>query len=339
MKDCDLVTADERGLRCARGSFHVDPWGATEQAVITHAHGDHLHAGSAVYHCSESAAPLVRARLPEGSRVVTHAWGEGFDLGDARVSLHPAGHIRGSAQVRIVVDGKVWVVTGDYKRAPDPTAEPFETLPCDGLVTEATFGLPVFRWEPPERVARDVLAMWDRNAAAGRATVLLCYALGKAQRILAELARLTDRAVWTHGAVETLTERYREAGVTMLPTRPVSETKRGHPFGGELVLAPPSARGTRWMKRFGDHEVAFASGWMRLRGPRRRRSLDRGFVMSDHADWPALLRTVRESGARRVLVTHGYAEPLARHLREQGLDAAAVRTRYEGEESAAEAGT
>lgn len=329
----DLVTADDRGLRCERGGFHVDPWGASDAAVVTHAHGDHLREGSRVYHCSEPAAALVRARLPDGARVVAHRWGEPFELGDARVSLHPAGHIRGSAQVRLEVDGRVWVVTGDYKRAADPTAEPFEVVPCDGLVTEATFGLPVFRWEPPERVAREILGWWDRNAAAGRASVLLCYALGKAQRVLAELSRLTDREVWTHGAVETLTERYREAGVRMLPTRPVSETERGHPFGGALVLAPPSVRTSRWMRRFGVHEVGFASGWMRLRGPRRRRSLDRGFVLSDHADWPALLRTVRESGARRVLVTHGYAEALARYLREQGLDAAAVRTRYEGEET------
>lgn len=327
----DLVTADERGLWCERGAFHVDPWEPAERAILTHGHGDHARAGSREYHCSESAAPVLRQRLGEEATIVTHRWGEHFELGDARVSLHPAGHVRGSAQLRIEVDGSVWVVTGDYKRAPDPTAEPFEPLRCDGIVTEATFALPIFRWQPPETVAEDILAFWDRNAAVGRTSVILCYALGKAQRILAELARLTDREVWVHGAIEGVTEAYRAAGVHMLPTRPVAETKRGRSFAGALVLAPPSARATRWMRRFGDHEVGFASGWMRLRGPRRRRSIDRGFVLSDHADWPDLLRTVRESGARRVLVTHGYTGVLARYLREQGLDAASLPTRFVGE--------
>jgi putative mRNA 3-end processing factor len=254
-------------------------------------------------------------------------------LGDTVVSFHPAGHILGSAQVRIESDGAVWVVTGDYKRQSDPTCAAFVPVPCGVLITEATFALPIYCWPDPEAVARDIVDWWHANRGAKRASVLFCYALGKAQRILAMLRAFTGDRVFVHGAVHGLTEIYRGAGVEMLPTTPVAETMRGKSFAGELVLAPEMAIGSTWMRRFGDHETAFASGWMRVRGNRRRRSFDRGFELSDHADWPALLRTVEESGARRVLATHGSSEPLARYLREsRGLDAGTIATRFSGTE-------
>jgi putative mRNA 3-end processing factor len=258
------------------------------------------------------------------------AYGERLALGDVTVSLHPAGHVLGSAQVRIEAVHQVWVVSGDYKRAPDPSCAPFEVVACDVFVTEATFGLPIYRWAEPARLAEEILEWWDTARAAGRPCVLFCYSLGKAQRILAELARLTDREVRAHGAVEAITELYRARGVPMLPTRRVGEEKRAA-FAGELVLAPPSAAGSVWMRRFAGAETGFASGWMRVRGTRRRKGHDRGFALSDHADWPALLRTVEETGARRVLVTHGYADELARYLRERGTDAAVLPAAYEGE--------
>jgi putative mRNA 3-end processing factor len=180
-------------------------------------------------------------------------------------------------------------------------------------------------------VAKDILRWWDANRAAGRSAVLFCYALGKAQRILAELARLTDRPAYVHGALNSLVEVYREAGVRMLPTHLVSEVEKGTSFAGALVLAPPSAGGSTWMRRFGEHESGFASGWMRVRGNRRRRGFDRGFVLSDHADWPDLLRTVADTRAERVLVTHGYTDPLSRYLRDLGVDAAPLATPFEGE--------
>jgi putative mRNA 3-end processing factor len=263
------------------------------------------------------------------------AYGEAFDLGGVRVSLHPAGHILGSAQVRVEGDGQVWVVTGDYKRQADPTCAGFEAVPCDVLVTEATFALPIYRWGPAEEAVREIWEWWMENAAEGQASVLFCYALGKAQRVLAELARFTDRLAYTHGAVEPLVADYRAAGVAMLPTRLVrDEERRKGEWAGDLILAPPSAAGTPWMRRFGtgpQFDTGFASGWMRVRGIRRRQGYDRGFVVSDHADWPGLLETIRESGAPRVLTTHGYSEALARHLREQGLEADVLLTPY-GEE-------
>ncbi len=327
----DLLTVTGSGLFCEAGGFHVDPWGPSETAVITHVHGDHLRPGARRYVCTAESLPFLRKRLGPEPEATALAYGERLSLGGVTVSLHAAGHVLGSAQVRVEAGEAVWVVSGDYKRAPDPTCAPFEPVPCDVFVTEATFALPIYRWAAPARTAEDILAWWDLNRAAGLASILFAYAMGKAPRILAELALLTDRPVTVHGAVEALVALYREAGVRMLPTRPVAEVSRGRSFAGELVLAPPSASGSVWRRRFGPHESALASGWMRVRGTRRRKGYDRGFALSDHADWPALLRTIEETGARRVLVTHGYADELSRYLRERGLDAASLPTPFEGE--------
>jgi len=330
----DLIISTPEGLFCPAGGFHVDPWGAAARAVVTHVHADHARPGSAAYLCTEASAPFLRRRLGEDAVVQAAAYGERMRIGDALVSFHPAGHVLGSAQVRIEADGQVWVVSGDYKRAPDPTSPAFEPVRADVFVTEATFALPIYRWPEPPTVAAEILAWWDRNREAGVASLLFCYAMGKAQRILAELGRLTDRTALVHGAVAEVTELYRLQGVTMLPTARVADMPARRSYAGELVLAPLSAGGTTWMRRFGERETAFASGWMRVRGTRRRKGYDRGFVLSDHADWPALLRTVEESGAERVLVTHGYTEELARFLRESGRPAEVLPTQFEGEADA-----
>jgi len=327
-----LITVTAEGLFCETGGFHIDPWLPVPRALVTHAHGDHARPGSAAYLCATDNAPLLRRRLADSVPVVQPMrYGERLRLGDAIVSFHPAGHVLGSAQIRVEGGGEVWVASGDYKRVSDPTCAAFEPVPCDVFITEATFALPVYRWPSTASVARDILAWWDDNRAAERPAVLFCYALGKAQRILAELATLTDRAVYVHGAVAGITGLYRDAGVPMLPTIAVGDTAPRRTFAGELILAPESAIGSPWMRRFADAETAFASGWMQLRGARRRRALDRGFVLSDHADWDALLLTIRETGARRVLTTHGYSEVLARYLRESGIAAEPVVTRFEGE--------
>jgi putative mRNA 3-end processing factor len=319
------------GLYCPAGDFYVDPWRPVPRAVITHAHGDHARIGSGEYHATGDCLPLLRWRLG-GQRFTGHAHGAAFDLGGARVSLHPAGHILGSAQVRVETDAGVWVVSGDYKRDPDPTCPPFEVVPCEVFITEATFGLPVYRWRPASDVAREILDWWDQARAEGRTAVLFCYALGKAQRLLAELAALTDRRALVHGAMVAPNAIYRDAGARLLPAEPVVEQARGVDFAGELVLAPPSAAGSPWMRRFARPTTGFASGWMRLRGNRRRGNHDRGFVVSDHADWPSLLRTIDETGARRVLATHGNTDAIVRRLREHGVDAHTLRTEFGGED-------
>ena len=318
------------GLYCPAGDFHIDPSRPVARAVITHGHGDHARMGMGCYHVVDAGLPILRWRLGEQDYRV-HAHAERFGIGDATVSFHPAGHVLGSTQVRIEAGGQTWVLSGDYKRDPDPTCLPFEVVPCDVFVTEATFGLPVYRWPAAREVARDILAWREECEANGEAALLYCYALGKAQRILAELGALGDRPAWVHGAIDAGVQVYRAAGVAMLDTRRVADEPRGADFAGELVIAPPSAAGSPWVRRFRRAQQGFASGWMRLRGNRRRRNLDRGFVVSDHADWPSLLRTVRETGARRVIATHGDTDALVRVLRESGVDAGVFSTGY-GEE-------
>jgi putative mRNA 3-end processing factor len=327
----DLITLTPEGLYCPVGDFHVDPWRPVERALITHAHGDHARRGSHRYHAPGSGLGLLRRRLGPEAIIDGHGFGEPLAFGGARVSFHPAGHVLGSAQVRIEAEGEVWVISGDYKRDPDPSCEPYEVVPCEVFITEATFALPIYRWDPVDRVIDALLGWWDANAAAGRASVLFCYALGKAQRVLAEIGRRTLRPVFVHGAVDALLDVYRREGVALAPTAPVGARVKGESFAGELIVAPPSAFGSPWMRRFGDASTAFASGWMRVRGNRRRRGFERGFVLSDHVDWPGLLRTIEETGARRVLATHGYSATLARYLRETGLAAEALETRFEGE--------
>lgn len=320
-----LLQLRPQGLYCPAGDFYIDPMLPVSRAVVTHAHGDHAHAGSERYHVAAAGLGLMRERLGAEAVIDAHAFGEPYALGEVTVSLHPSGHILGAAQVRMQHAGRVVVVSGDYKRDPDPTCAPFEPVPCDVFVTESTFGLPVYRWPPMAQVLDELLAWWDECARRRVPAVLFCYALGKAQRLLAELAGRTQRAVYLHGAMLRLVAGYREAGVRMVPTEAVSDEARGRDFAGELVLAPPSAAGSPWMKRFAKASTGFASGWMQIRGNRRRRGYDRGFVVSDHADWPGLLQSVRDSGARRVYVTHGEGDALIRYLRELGHDAQPLR--------------
>jgi putative mRNA 3-end processing factor len=326
-----MLIESANGLYCPAGGFYVDPWGPTERALITHAHGDHARAGSLAYLCAAPCRPLLERRLGVDVQIESLPYGQSIVIGDVRVSFHPAGHIRGSAQIRIEGAAGIWVVAGDYKRAADPTCTAFEVVRCDTFVTESTFGLPIYRWDPIESVIAEIVEWWTENERQDRTSVLFCYTLGKAQRLLAELTRVTDRTVFVHGAMASMIDAYRHAGVRMLETASATEAPKGRKFAGELVLAPLSARGTPWMRRLGVHSDGFASGLMRVRGVRRQRAFDRGFVISDHADWPALLQTIADTRAARVFATHGHAEPLARHLREQGLDAGVLRTAWEGE--------
>lgn len=318
MNVSNLLEPSAGGLYCAAGNFWIDPLRPVPRAIITHAHADHARSGSGDYHAASDGLAVLERRVGEADRTTGHDWGEPFELGQTRVTLHPAGHILGSAWVRIESDRGAWGVSGDFKRAPDPTCTPFQPMPCDVWLTECTFGLPVYRWPETETVIEQILAWWSECRQAGQTAVLLCYALGKAQRILAELAKRTDRTAWLHGAMLPLVDAYLEAGIPLLPTQPVSEAPKGHRFDGELVLAPPSAAGSPWMKRFPRHSTGFVSGWMRVRGNRRRRGYDRGFILSDHADWPALVRTADEIGAARVITIHGNGEALAGYLASRG---------------------
>ncbi len=332
-----LVELTEDGLLCRAGGFYIDPWRPVERAVITHAHGDHAQMGHEKYLAATPGLGVLRLRVGQDADIQGLAYGESLTIGAVKVSLHPAGHILGSAQVRIEHAGEVWVASGDYKLGPDPTCAPFEPVRCHTFITESTFGLPIYRWAPQAQTFADIDAWWRGNAEAGKASLLLCYALGKAQRVLAGVDRGIGK-IYLHGAVQRVTAAYRAAGVEMAPTQAVGPAKRGDDWKGALIVAPPSALHTPWGRRFRPLVSGFASGWMRIRGARRRRAVDRGFVLSDHADWPGLLAAVAATGATRVLVTHGNAGPLTRYLQEQGLDAQVLATQFvgEGEEANAE---
>jgi putative mRNA 3-end processing factor len=321
-----------RGLYCAAGDFYVDPWEPVDRALITHAHGDHARWGSKSYLTAADGERVLRTRLGDSASLDTIAYGQSVSINGVRVSFHPAGHILGSSQIRAEHRGEVWVVSGDYKTDPDATCVPFELVRCHTFVTESTFGLPIYRWCAQEEIFTDLVDWWSANAAAGRASIVFAYALGKAQRILAGLITAPVGPIYTHGAVEKLTRDYRALGVTLPPTTHAASMPRGHDFAGSLILAPPSAAGTTWLRRFGEYSTAFVSGWMQIRGTRRRRSVDRGFALSDHVDWPSLLETIAATGAERVWVTHGFREALVRWLREHGVEAASIASRWEGEE-------
>jgi putative mRNA 3-end processing factor len=336
----DLVVERPEGLYCPAGDFFIDPWRPVARAVITHAHADHARSGHGHVLASAVSEGVLRARL--GARLPFQglAWGEVLDHQGVRISLHPAGHVLGSAQVRLEHRGQVWVVSGDYFCSAhderNPTTPPFEPVACDCFVTESTFALPLYRWRPQAEVMGQINAWWRANADAGRASVMLGYSFGKSQRILAGV-EASIGPILVHGAIEPINAAYRAAGVALPATRVLGEGAATgfapRELARALVLVPPMALDGAWARELGEASVAMASGWMQLRGMRKRRSPGRGFVLSDHADWPGLLRAIAATGASRVIVTHGVEDALVRWLREQGLDAGSFRTEYGASES------
>jgi putative mRNA 3-end processing factor len=325
----DMVVVRKEGLYCVPGQFYIDPWRPVDRAVITHAHGDHARVGHGHYLAASPGVGILKSRLGD-IRIDGLEYGERVTHNGVAISLHPAGHVLGSAQVRMECGGEVWVASGDYKVEPDKTCAPFEPVACDTFITESTFGLPIYRWQPEQEIFDDINRWWRKNAAQGRCSVVFAYAFGKAQRILSGLDASIGPIV-CHGAVEPLNRVYRAAGVPLPDTVMVGDVDKAA-LKSAIVIAPPSAAGSPWMKRFGDYSDAFASGWMQLRGARRRRSVDRGFVLSDHADWPGLMTAIRATGAERVVVTHGSIGVMVRWLCQNGLDAKAFETEYGDEE-------
>ncbi len=318
-----LLELRDPGLYCPAGDFYIDPWLPVDRAVITHAHSDHAFAGSRHYLTAAPGELLLRARLDQGASVQPVPYGESLTLGPVAVSLHPAGHILGSAQVRLEHQGEIWVVSGDYKLASDPTCAPFEPLRCHTFVTESTFALPIFRWPNEGETLASINSWWRANRDAGVSSVLFAYPLGKAQRLLAGIDPSIG-PIAAHPAVQRYNAIYRGQGIALPETLPLAP--------GSLLLTPPDQS-----RRFPGSSTAFVSGWMRIRGTRRRRSLDRGFVMSDHADWPALLSAIDATGAETVWATHGFRAPLVRWLEEHGRRAVAVETHFEAAENGSEA--
>jgi len=317
-----MLVMTKRGLYCPAGDFHIDPSGGVPHAVITHAHSDHARRGSKQYYCAASGVSLLKSRLGPNIAVKGYAFQEKFFINGVQISLHPAGHILGSSQVRIEYSGQVWVASGDYKRDPDPTCEPFENVRCDVFVTEATFGAPSFVWEKGEDLGRQIFEWWSANSERGVNSVLFAYSLGKAQRVLGVLQPFTTKPIYCAPSVTELNECYRGEGVQLAPALCLSGVDSAKPLCGELFLVPQSFLKSPQAQLLGPRfETAFASGWMAGGGRGFGRGYDRGFVMSDHADWNDLVRTVVESEARRVYVQHRGQGALVKHLRSLGLSA------------------
>ncbi|MCC5972449.1 MAG: ligase-associated DNA damage response exonuclease [Rubellimicrobium sp.] len=328
-----LLTFTDRGIHCPEGDFHIDPWRPVPRALITHGHSDHARPGMGAYLSTDLAAPVIRQRLGDIT-LDTIRYGEARRIGSVTVSFHPAGHVPGSAQIRVERGGEVWVVSGDYKTVDDRLSTPFEPVRAHAFVSECTFGLPVFTWTPQDVLAREINQWWAATAAEGRFTLLGAYALGKAQRLL-KLLDPSIGPILTHGAIEATNATLRAQGLALPATEQVTPATDLKALKGALILAPPSALAGPWARRFGQGGMGpatgLASGWMALRGIRRRRGADRGFVVSDHADWAGLTDAIRATGAARVFVTHGYTASFRRYLSEQGYDAHVVSTDYDGE--------
>lgn len=308
MQDPDLIVLRREGMYCPAGGFFIDPWEPVAYAIITHGHGDHARAGNQIYHSTRACLPILQWRLGE-QRYVVHDYGVPFELGGVRVSLHAAGHVLGSAQVRVEVDGQVWVVSGDYKRQPDGTCAPFEAVACDVFVTESTFGLPVYRWPETRAVAREILEWKEGCGARGEVAILYAYALGKAQRLLHEISLLTDEPVWLHGAMGKGVQVYRDAGIALANTRLVSEAADGSDFTGQLVLAPPSAAGSPWLRRFKRAQQGVISVLMQNVAINHKKRLSDKGLSEPIIRWPHPNRD--RTGPR----SHGAPHPLLAPLR------------------------
>ncbi|MEO6902018.1 MAG: ligase-associated DNA damage response exonuclease [Bacteroidia bacterium] len=325
-----MLKFDQFGIFCVPAGVYIDPWKPVNRAIITHAHSDHARWGSKHYLAHHQSIPVLKFRLGQDIKTQGVEYGETIMMNGVKISLHPAGHIIGSAQIRLEYNGEIWVVSGDYKLQHDGVAAPYEQLRCHHFVTESTFGLPIYHFPTPLEVANDINQWWKTNREKGKNSVIIGYALGKAQRIIKHLDPSIGN-IYTHGAVANLNEVLSVFDMQLPVSTRVTDQNRKE-IKGDIIVAPPSAIGTPWLKKFEPYSLGICSGWMQLRGARRRRGADRGFVLSDHADWNQLNKAVTETGAENIYVTHGYKSIYAKWLREEyKLNAVEVDTLYEGE--------
>lgn len=323
-----LITFNENGIYCSRAGVYIDPWKPVDKALITHGHSDHARWGSNHYLCTTSAEPVISYRLGNEAKIESIDYGKTININGVKFSFHPAGHIIGSAQIRVEYKGEIWVASGDYKLEKDGISEPFESVKCDHFITESTFGLPVFEWKPQEQIITQINNWWRANAAEGRVSVLGSYALGKAQRIINHVDH-TIGEVLTHGAVEYTNKVLRKQGIFLKQTTKVDNSMHFNRFKGSLIIAPPSSFVSPWIRKFKNYSTAIASGWIGVR--EMKYPSGRGFELSDHADWKGLNLAVKATEANHIYVTHGYTDLYAQYLREQGYDAQVIQTEYHGD--------
>lgn len=331
MKTNTLLTFNSKSIYCPLANVHIDPWVPAERAIITHAHSDHARWGCKHYLAHKDSEAILRLRMGDNISLQTVEYGEEFSINGVKFSLHPAGHIIGSAQVRVEHQGNVWVASGDYKLQDDHFCAPFESVKCNAFITESTFGLPVYKWQPQHIVMEEIKEWWQQNRLEGKASVLMGYALGKMQRLIKNLQPF-DAPVYAHGAIFNVNEKLREAGFDLpfIPLITPDIDKKN--FKGALIFATGSVMNSPWLKRFEPYSLGYCSGWMGIRGAKNRMAIDRGFVLSDHADWNELNMAITESEAEKVFVTHGYTDVFTRWLNEQGITAREVKTMYGDEQ-------
>ncbi|PKG41298.1 ligase-associated DNA damage response exonuclease [Psychroflexus sp. MES1-P1E] len=323
-----LLAFNQNGIYCAKADVYLDPWRKVDKAIISHGHADHSRWGNKKYITHHDNIPIMKHRLGEID-VMGKAYGESFTINNVKFSLHPAGHVIGSSQIRVEHQGEVWVFTGDYKDEDDGVCIPYVPVKCHTFITECTFGLPAFKWTPQAEVMAEINDWWQSNKTDGRTSVLFGYSLGKAQRLLKHLdTNIGD--IYTHGAIENMTNVLR-AQVDFPETKLITRETTKKELSGNLVLAPPSVHGGTWIRKMVPYVTASASGWMTFRGARRRRAIDKGFVMSDHCDWDGLLNSIKATECEKVICTHGYTDIFSRYLREIGYDARTEATQYENE--------
>lgn len=326
-----LLELTKFGLYCPQADVFIDPWKPVDKAVITHAHADHSRWGMKYYLAHHHSEQVMRLRLGQDINLETHEYGEPIHINGVQISLHPAGHIPGSAQVRLEYKGKIVVVSGDYKVEDDGLAAAFEPVKCHEFVSECTFGMPVYTWEPQAVIIEKINAWWKANAEQGRNSVLFAYSLGKAQRVINNLD-LSIGEVFAHGAIWNVNQALIANGVEVRDIPKVTQEIPKSRFKGCLIMAPPSAIGTPWMKKFSPFRTGVCSGWMTIRGARRRRAVDTGFVLSDHADWPGLIQAIQATEAEKVYLTHGSTAVFERYLEEElDVEAVALETLFEGD--------
>lgn len=327
----NLINFTDKGLFCPQGNFYIDPWKPVERAVITHAHSDHAYPGHKYYLCHHDTKPILQLRLGDNNYEST-GWGETVTMNGVKVSLHPAGHIIGSAQIRVEYNGEVWVVSGDYKTEDDGLSGKFEPVKCNTFITESTFGLPIYKWKPQHEIFEDIINWISRNKENGKTSILLAYSLGKAQRVLQSIKE-TTQTIFAHGAIFNTQQALINGGWKLPEVVRITPETPKELLKGTVVMAPPSADGTTWMKKFLPYSVGVCSGWMQVRGNARRRNVDVGFALSDHADWSGLLQSIKATGAEKVFVTHGFQSAFSRYLNEEGIAIAAeVKTEYGSED-------
>ena len=330
MTNKGLLVHTALGLYCPKAEVYLDPWKPVKKAILSHGHADHARWGSSSYLCTPTAAPVIKYRLGD-INLQTLPFGEEKLINGVSFSFHPAGHILGSAQIKVSYKGEIVVFSGDYKTANDGFSEAFEPVKCHTFITESTFGLPVYHWQDQKWVFNEMEEWCKNNRNNDQLSILYGYSLGKAQRILQGLPESVG-PIFTHSTIEAVLNVMRNQGVSLKNTIPVNEHLTRAELLSGVIIAPPAVQNSNWLKKFEPIRNGVVSGWMALRGARRRRNADKGFVLSDHADWEGLNEAISLTGAENVFVTHGYTYILSKWLIDKGLNAHPLETNFEGDE-------